>query len=71
MGSFAANGYGLHDMTGNVWDWVHPSVGTFRVLRGGGWSNTANLCRVGYLHGGLPDNTNNGIGFRTVLPLDQ
>jgi sulfatase modifying factor 1 len=51
-GSFAANGYGLYDMAGNVWQWcwdrfetlyaggVDPRGGTsgwFRVFRGGVW----------------------------------
>ena len=79
VGSFAANGYGLYDMAGNVhqwcWDRYRPSYaggadprgavdGSNRVWRGAGWADIANGLNCAYRNSGPPTSVNFNNGFR-------
>jgi formylglycine-generating enzyme len=79
VGIFFANGYGLYDMAGNMWQWcwdlygtVHAggvdprgaATGSLRVLRGGLWNNDASRARSGRREGVTPSRSGSGDGFR-------
>ncbi|WP_288748818.1 SUMF1/EgtB/PvdO family nonheme iron enzyme [uncultured Treponema sp.] len=68
-----ANGYGLYDMSGNVWEWVWDFVGTYRYECGGSFYDDDIHCsiNINVKAGDFPFIRNKTIGFRLVRSLSN
>jgi len=69
VGQKQANGYGLYDMSGNVWEWMLDEDKGLHALRGGSWISILQSMRVSYRTRSWPASRDSSYGFRLARTL--
>jgi formylglycine-generating enzyme required for sulfatase activity len=72
VGQKQANGFGLYDMSGNVWQWMenkYDNEHDRRALRGGSWSYGPQFVRAAIRDYGVPAKRFSDFGFRVARTL--
>jgi Sulfatase-modifying factor enzyme 1/Caspase domain len=83
-GRYKANGYGLHDVLGNAWEWTAscasgtdgaaasaPANCTRYVARGGSWRSPPAMLNFSAQHAFARTHKRATLGFRVVLDLER